>query len=207
MPIAKMPFPGGSHGGEVGAAQLPRFVIAQIRICVQSSTERCIMNMTLSFACCRSPNVPSRAHRAKMFRVCCRSGGSGPSRHSLRAILTWQNPAKLLPFATSCQIHGVNQVATGNQVSRILDSCLVGRWQAAVACPAAAESLFASLRSRPIGYRPSYRVSHMHRSISTLRMSHIILVILVGGSFDMVSIPLDTSLNPNNLLVESGHQC
>jgi hypothetical protein len=37
-------------------------------------------------------------------------------------------------------------------------------------------------------------------------MSQIILVILLGESFDVASIQLDPSLNLNNPLVESGHQ-
>jgi hypothetical protein len=38
-------------------------------------------------------------------------------------------------------------------------------------------------------------------------MSQIIPLILLGESFDRVSIQLDTSPNPDNLLVENGHQC
>jgi hypothetical protein len=53
----------------------------------------------------------------------------------------------------------------------------------------------------------SYRVSQVRRSISALRMSQNICVILLGEPFGGVSIQLDASLNPNNLLVESGHQC
>jgi hypothetical protein len=50
------------------------------------------------------------------------------------------------------------------------------------------------------------RVSHGHRNIAALRMSQIILLVLSGESFDVVSIHVDTSLSRNNPLVESGHQ-
>jgi hypothetical protein len=52
-----------------------------------------------------------------------------------------------------------------------------------------------------------YRVFHMHRGVSALRMSQVVLVALLGKSFGVVLIQLDASLNPNNSLAESGHQC
>jgi hypothetical protein len=58
----------------------------------------------------------------------------------------------------------------------------------------------------PFRKMSSYRVSDVHRGISALRMSQVILVIPLSESLDVVSIQLDTSPNPNNPLVESGHQ-
>jgi hypothetical protein len=53
----------------------------------------------------------------------------------------------------------------------------------------------------------NYRASRVRRSISVPRMSQTILVILLGESFDVVSIQLETSPCPGNPLVESRHQC
>jgi hypothetical protein len=50
-------------------------------------------------------------------------------------------------------------------------------------------------------------VSDTYHRISALRIGEIILAILLGESFDVVSIQLDTSPKPNNPLVENGHQC
>jgi hypothetical protein len=47
----------------------------------------------------------------------------------------------------------------------------------------------------------------VHRSISALQLSEITMVILLGESFSVVFIQLDTSLSLNNPLFESGQQC
>jgi hypothetical protein len=47
----------GSYGGEMRVAQLSRFGIAQIRICVRRSIERCAMNANL-IGLLQNPELP-----------------------------------------------------------------------------------------------------------------------------------------------------